>query len=173
MTGLEKSMIIFFMTLLLIMGYLMISDRETVVSVGRLNQPVPAFALYDLAHEKQYSEDALKNEWTILNIWASWCTPCQLEHPVLMKLSQQGYRIVGVDLKDDVKDAKQFLEKRGNPFTFIVSDIDGKFAFDLGVYGVPETLLIDKDGIVRYRFAGTITEEKFKSSFLPLMQEKQ
>lgn len=168
---LDKFIMGFFLVLVLVMGYLMMSERPTAVSVGMLDQPVPAFALYDLDHKEEYTEESLKGQWTLLNIWASWCAPCKMEHPVLLALSKQGYRIVGLDFKDEPAEAHAFLKQRGTPYAFVISDYEGKLGFDLGVYGVPETLLIDKDGIIRHRFAGMFTEKIFKKEFLPLMQE--
>jgi cytochrome c biogenesis protein CcmG/thiol:disulfide interchange protein DsbE len=173
MMNLDKYIMAFFVVLVIVMGYLMMSERPTVVSVGRIDQDVPVFALYDLEHKKEYTEDDLKGEWTLLNIWASWCAPCKLEHPVLLDLAKQGYRIVGLDFKDEAKDAQAFLKQRGTPYTFVISDADGKLGFDLGVYGVPETILVDKDGVIRHRFAGMFTQEVFEKEFLPKMQEKK
>lgn len=173
MLHLDKYMIAFFLILLMIMGYLMMSDRPTTVSVGRLNQPVPEFALQDLSGSKTYHPTDLKGQWTLLNIWASWCAPCKLEHPVLISLSKKQYHIVGINFKDELPKANAFLKERGNPYAFVIVDREGRFGFDLGVYGVPETLLIDPDGIIRHRFAGILTEEIFNKAFLPLIQEGQ
>ncbi|MFI4955856.1 MAG: DsbE family thiol:disulfide interchange protein [Gammaproteobacteria bacterium] len=173
MMNLDKCIMAFFVILVVVMGYLMMSDRPKVVSVGRIGQEVPAFALYDLENKKEYTQDDLRGEWTLLNIWASWCAPCKLEHPVLLELAKQGYRIVGLDFKDVTNDAQAFLKQRGTPYAIVLSDKDGKLGFDLGVYGVPETILIDKDGVIRHRFAGMFTEAVFRKEFLPLMQEQK
>jgi cytochrome c biogenesis protein CcmG/thiol:disulfide interchange protein DsbE len=173
MLHLDKYMIAFFLILLMIMGYLMMSDRPATVSVGRLNQPVPEFSLPDLSQSKTFHANDLKGQWTLLNIWASWCAPCKLEHPVLISLAKQQYHIVGLNFKDEDPKANAFLKEGGDPYAFVIVDHEGRFGFDLGVYGVPETLLIDPKGIIRHRFAGILTEDIFNKEFLPLMHEGQ
>lgn len=171
MFNLDKYMMVFFVVLVIVMGYLMMSDRPETVSVGRIGQVVPSFQMTDLSGKKTYDENVLKQDWTILNVWASWCAPCKKEHPVLLSLSRRGYRIVGLNFKDKASDAQAFLKERGNPYAAVLFDEDGKYGFDLGVYGVPETILIDKDGVVRLRFAGMLTEEIFKEKFMLWLQE--
>lgn len=171
MWQLDKYMMAFFLILVIVMGYLLMGERPEAAPTGRINQPVPEFALTDLSEKNTYHADALKNGWTLLNIWASWCAPCKQEHAYLYKLSRQGYRIVGVDFKDKASDAQAFLDERGNPYAVVLYDRDGKLGFDLGAFGVPETLLIDEQGIVRHRYVGVLTPEIFKKQFMPLMQE--
>ncbi len=173
MLHLDKYMMIFFLVLAIIMGYLMLSERSDTVSVGRLGQPVPEFSLGDLSQENEYTENDLKGKWRLLNVWASWCAPCKLEHPVLLDLSKKGYSIVGMNFKDEPSDAASFLKSRGNPYEFVMLDQEGYVGFDLGVYGVPETLLIDPEGIIRYRHAGVLTETIFENKFLPIMQNER
>jgi len=100
----------------------------------------------------------LKDKVVLVNVWATWCPSCLYEHPYLVKLSQQGVVIVGVDYKDEPDKARQWLQEKGNPYLAVVDDRAGNFGLDLGVTGAPETYLIDRNGIVRWRYQGPIDE---------------
>lgn len=110
----------------------------------------------------------LKGAPYLLNVWASWCAPCLQEHPLLIDLSgRKLIRIVGVNYKDRPDDARAWLARHGNPFSVIVSDRDGRTAIDFGVYGVPETFLVDAQGVIRFKQIGALTAEALRDKLLP------
>lgn len=106
----------------------------------------------------------------LVNFWASWCAPCRAEHPLLEQLAREGIPIYGVNYKDRPDDAQGFLAELGNPFTAIGADA-GRMALDWGVYGVPETYVIDRDGVIRYKKIGPVTPETVREKILPLVKQ--
>ena len=106
----------------------------------------------------------------LMNFWASWCVPCIVEHPQLMRLKAEGVPLFGINYKDKPADAAAFLTRHGNPFTRLGCDEPGRVAIDWGVYGVPETYLIDRQGIIRWRYAGPITPEVVAQDLRPLLR---
>ena len=106
----------------------------------------------------------------VVNFWASWCVPCIVEHPQLMRLARQGVPVFGVNYKDQLPGAQAFLARHGNPFQRLGVDAPGRVAIDWGVYGVPETYFLDKEGLVRWRWAGPITPEVFDQDLMPLLR---
>ena len=140
-----------------------------------LNKPAPVFSAPKLnaANEKLSPAD-LKGKVWLFNVWASWCVSCRAEHPVINQLAQQQVAvIIGLNYKDDPEAAKKWLETLGNPYNDSVMDADGRIGIDWGVYGVPETFVIDKQGIVRYKHTGPVTEEDVQNTFLPLIAKLQ
>ena len=126
---------------------------------------VPIFEAKDfnsniyLNSEKIFEEDI----FYIINIWASWCVPCRTEHPLLMKLSKnQSVKLVGLNYKDNLNNAKDFINEFGNPYSQIIIDNDGTLSVEFGAYGVPETFIIDKDKKIIRKFVGPINEEIVK-----------
>ncbi|MCD6036004.1 MAG: DsbE family thiol:disulfide interchange protein [Rickettsiales bacterium] len=115
------------------------------------------------------SED-IKGKYSLINIFASWCAMCQVEHPLLVDLKEQGVPIYGIAWKDEAKDTLEMLEKLGNPYTSVGTDLDGTVALALGITGAPETFVIDPDGKIIYRFAGVLTEEMVKEEILPRLK---
>lgn len=106
----------------------------------------------------------------LVNFFASWCVPCIIEHPHLMKLSRDGVPVLGIAYKDRPADALGFLQKHGNPYQKLGLDLPGRVAIDWGLYGVPETYLIDRDGIIRWRWAGPVTEDTARQQLQPLLR---
>lgn len=106
----------------------------------------------------------------VVNFWASWCVPCIIEHPHLMTLHRQGVPVLGVNHKDRAPDAVAFLRRHGNPFVRLGADSPGRVSIDWGVYGVPETYILDRQGVVRWRWAGPITPELMASDVQPLLR---
>ena len=137
-----------------------------------INQQTPTFSLKNLHNNQVITQTLFQDKWTVLNIWASWCEACSLEHSFLMKLNQQGVHLVGLNYKDEPKAAKSWLENYGNPYQLVLSDTKGEVAIDFGVYGSPETFLIDKQGIIRYRHVGILTPDVWQAHILPLISEK-
>ena len=101
--------------------------------------------------------EQLRGQVTLLNFWGSWCFVCVQEHPFLQKLASQGINLVGVNYRDERDDALEWLGKHGNPYQQVLADSDGRFAIELGVYGAPETYLVDKRGTIRYKRVGMVT----------------
>lgn len=140
-----------------------------------IDKPAPAFTLPQL-HEpsKQFSAEQMKGQVWLLNVWASWCVSCREEHPVLMALASRNLvPIYGLDYKDKREDGLGWLNGGGNPYTLSVSDMDGRIGIDYGVYGVPETYVIDKQGIIRFKQIGPVTPDNLREKILPLVAELQ
>jgi cytochrome c biogenesis protein CcmG/thiol:disulfide interchange protein DsbE len=140
-----------------------------------INKPAPAFTRPQL-HDpsKTFSSEDMKGQVWLLNVWASWCVSCREEHPVLMALSHKNIvPILGLDYKDKNEDGEAWLRNGGNPYTLVATDADGRVGIDYGVYGVPETYLIDKQGVIRYKQIGAITHENLQKKILPLIAELQ
>jgi len=106
----------------------------------------------------------------LVNFWASWCVPCIIEHPQLMRLHREGIPVLGIAYKDKPEDSLRFLRERGNPFRRLSKDEPGRVAIDWGVYGVPETYLLDRRGIIRWRWAGPVTPEVLEQDIRPLLR---
>lgn len=140
-----------------------------------VGKPAPAFSLPQL-HEpdKQFSLQDMKGKVWLFNVWASWCTACEYEHPLFMELSRQNLvPLYGMDYKDKREDGMAWLQKHGNPYTLVVSDAEGRVGIDYGVYGVPETYLIDKQGVIQYKHIGVVTEKDLSEKILPMVKELQ
>jgi cytochrome c biogenesis protein CcmG, thiol:disulfide interchange protein DsbE len=141
-----------------------------------INKSAPTFSApkLDVPTEKLTTGD-LKGKVWLFNVWASWCVSCRAEHAVLNSLAQQQKNavIVGLNYKDDPKDAKNWLQSLGNPYNVSILDQEGRIGIDWGVYGVPETFVIDKKGLIRYKHTGPITEEDVPQIFLPLIAKLQ
>lgn len=109
---------------------------------------------------------------TVLNVWASWCVPCRAEHPLISELGRMDdVRLIGLNYKDKRENALRFLGQLGNPFAEIGVDQRGQSAIDWGVYGVPETFIVDRDGVIRYKHIGPLTEDSFRQKFLPELEK--
>ncbi len=117
---------------------------------------MPDFNLETLTGELE-TNASLPQQTFLLNVWASWCYACIYEHKGLEALSEKGVPVIGVNYKDKPDEAKKFLHQLGNPYSFVLSDVDGKLAIELGVYGPPETFVISKDRKILYRHVGVVT----------------
>jgi cytochrome c biogenesis protein CcmG, thiol:disulfide interchange protein DsbE len=140
-----------------------------------INKPAPTFNLPQLDDPaKKFSPEEMKGKVWLLNVWASWCVSCKEEHPILMSLARQNIvPIYGLDYKDKREDAEMWLRNGGNPYTVIAMDRDGRIGIDYGVYGVPETYVIDKQGVIRYKEIGPVTPQNLSEKILPLVAELQ
>lgn len=138
-----------------------------------IDKPAPNFTLPVLSQPgKQMKPDDLKGQVWLLNVWASWCVSCREEHPVLVEMARQKLTtIIGLNYKDEEAAAQQWLNQFGNPYNASVVDADGRVGIDYGVYGVPETFVIDKRGTVRYKHTGPVTPADVEKIFLPLLQQ--
>ncbi|MDH3646064.1 MAG: DsbE family thiol:disulfide interchange protein [Gammaproteobacteria bacterium] len=134
-----------------------------------IGKPVPAFDLPLLLDEsRRITQDQLRGEPTLLNVWATWCVACRQEHPFLMQLAAAtDVPIYGLNLKDNRASASAWLDQLGNPYESSAFDEDGIVSIDWGVYGAPETFLIDATGIIRYKHIGPLTEEVWNKKLLP------
>lgn len=140
-----------------------------------VGKPAPQFSLPRLDNPEQVMspKDMLGKVW-LFNVWASWCAACRDEHPVLVALSKSGeVPVYGMDYKDARQDAQQWLTQGGNPYVATVMDADGRVGINYGVYGVPETYLIDKAGVIAYKQIGPITDEVLRNKILPLVKRLQ
>ncbi len=138
-----------------------------------VGKPAPNFQLAQLADPtKTFSPGDLKGKVWMLNVWASWCVSCRQEHPLLVEMSRaQVAPLIGMDYKDQPADALGVLKQAGNPYDLIAVDADGRVGIDYGVYGVPETYVIDKAGVIRYKQIGPITAEALEKKIRPLIAE--
>ncbi len=138
-----------------------------------IGKPAPAFSLPDFRDPRRVIHS--QNLWgtpVLLNVWASWCSSCRQEHRALTEIAKKTEtKIIGLDYKDSRPEAERWLETLGNPYDQILFDQDGRTAIDWGVYGVPETFLIDSGGVIIHKFTGPLTVEVFENEFLPLIQK--
>lgn len=138
-----------------------------------INKPAPEFNLPILseANKNLNKKDLLGQVW-LLNVWASWCASCRVEHPVFNELAKKNVlSIVGLNYKDEPKAAKQWLAQLGNPYQVSIMDQEGRTGIDYGVYGVPETFVIDKKGIIRYKLTGPVSVDDVQQILLPLIDK--
>jgi cytochrome c biogenesis protein CcmG/thiol:disulfide interchange protein DsbE len=140
-----------------------------------IGKPAPVFttARLDPGSQTFASKDMLGQVW-LLNVWASWCVACRAEHPLLMEYAKSKVvPIIGLDYKDQDPDGLRWLARFGNPYDLTIVDRDGRIGIEFGVYGVPETFLIDKAGVIRYKQIGPITEQAWNDKILPMVRELQ
>lgn len=151
---------------------LMTADPSSIPS-ALLGRSVPEFALPPLdgavpATPALASADLKSDTVTLVNIWASWCVPCRQEHPILMQLAKDpSIRLVGINYKDKPENARRFLSSLGNPYARIGVDANGSAAIDWGVYGVPETFIVDGNGIIRYKKIGPLSPKSLQDELVP------
>jgi cytochrome c biogenesis protein CcmG/thiol:disulfide interchange protein DsbE len=138
-----------------------------------VNKAAPAFKVAQLIQADQaFSPADMKGQVWMLNVWASWCVACRAEHPLLVELAgSKLVPVIGLDYKDKRIDALGFLQKHGDPYNLSAFDADGRVGIDYGVYGVPETFIIDKQGVIRHKQIGPITVEALQKTILPLINE--
>jgi len=145
-------------------------DPQTLPS-AMIDQPAPAFDLAALNGGANLSLGGLKGQVVLVNFFASWCVPCRVEQPILMRLAKQDHvALYGIDYKDQPEDANKLLAQFGDPYRRVGLDPDGRVGLDFGVYGVPETYVLDASGHIRKRFVGPLTAEEVENELLPLLQ---
>lgn len=140
-----------------------------------INKPAPEFNIPQLLEPHQsFSPASMRGQVWVLNVWASWCVACREEHPVLVELAKsRAAPVIGLDYKDQREAALAMLAKQGNPYTLSAFDANGRVGIDYGVYGVPETYVIDKAGIIRFKHIGPLTPELLNQKMYPLISELQ
>jgi cytochrome c biogenesis protein CcmG/thiol:disulfide interchange protein DsbE len=161
-----------FLLLAVLLGVgLTLNPRE--VPSPFIGKPAPAFSLPQLkAGAPPFEPAQMKGQVWVLNVWASWCAPCREEHPLLVAAARdKRVPIVGLNYKDDPRNASDWLRKLGDPYQDIAVDRDGRVAIDYGVYGVPETFVIDRDGIVRLKHVGPLTVQVWARDVQPLLDK--
>jgi cytochrome c biogenesis protein CcmG/thiol:disulfide interchange protein DsbE len=166
-----------FLIFAIVVGFLAVgltlNPRE--VPSPLVGKPVPDFSLPQLHQPDQsFSPKQMAGQVWLFNVWASWCSGCKEEHPVLMKLAQAGeVPIYGMDYKDRRDEALAWLRRHGNPYPITAVDEAGRVGIDYGVYGVPETYVIDKAGVIRYKQIGPLDDETIRRKILPLVKKLQ
>lgn len=137
-----------------------------------IGKPLPAFSLPMLYEPSRVvTQDDLRGKPFLLNVWGSWCPECRTEHPVIEALARSGrLRVVGYNYKDAPDDAKRWLQQFGDPYALILADEEGRSAIDFGIYGAPESFLVDAEGIVRFKHIGAMTPQVIEERILPLLE---
>ncbi|OLS63470.1 DsbE family thiol:disulfide interchange protein [Pseudomonas putida] len=135
-----------------------------------IGKPFPAFSLANVQGDRTLTEADLKGKPALVNVWATWCISCKVEHPVLNKLAQQGVTIYGVNYKDENASALKWLAEFHNPYQMDIRDEQGTLGLDLGVYGAPETFFIDAKGVIRDKYVGVIDETVWREKLAPVYQ---
>lgn len=136
-----------------------------------IDRPLPEFQLSRLGDDSLVQRSDVIGEVAFFNVWATWCISCRMEHPYLQMLADQGVPIYGVNYKDDTAAALEWLDALGDPYRLNIEDVEGSLGLDLGVYGAPETYLVDARGVIRYRHVGIINERVWQGILQPLYQE--
>lgn len=138
-----------------------------------IDKPVPDFDLPPIeGYERGFATEDLEGQVAMINVWGSWCVACIYEHPLLMEIARQDLvPIYGLDWKDPPGEGTKWLREKGDPYTLIGDDADGRVAIDFGVTGAPETFIVDKEGRIRYKYIGPITPEDWENTIYPLIRE--
>ena len=160
-----KSIILLTISFILGIFFIGLNKSSTYNTKDLIGSKISKIQLIQLSENKIITEKELKNnDFTLINFWASWCGTCRDEHPYLLKLSNETkLKLLGVNFKDNKKNAKQFLDNLGNPYDYITTDNSGKQSINFGVYGIPESILIDKDLIIIKKIIGPINKKDFES----------
>jgi cytochrome c biogenesis protein CcmG/thiol:disulfide interchange protein DsbE len=145
------------------------APQKSILPSPLIGKPVPQFTLPNLFDNTQpLSSASLKGHWSLVNVWGTWCVECRAEHEVLLQIKQEArVPIIGIDWKDQNEDALTWLEQLGNPYERVGTDQDGRVAIDWGVYGAPESFLINPAGTVVYKHIGAMTSQVWQQEFLP------
>ena len=147
-------------------------DRDALPS-PLIDPPAPAFEL-PILHAPAYtvSAEELRGAPYVLNVWGSWCPECVTEHPIITRFAEtKRVRVIGYNWKDERADALRWLERYGNPFWLVVADMEGRTAIDWGVYGAPETFLVDGNGVIRWKHVGPIDDAIVRREIMPMLQK--
>lgn len=163
--------VLVFCALALMLG-LVLFKAPTGTAYPLMDKPLPSFALPALEGGAPVASESLAGQVAVINVFASWCVPCHAELASLKELSQEpGVTMVGVAWRDTAEKASQFLAGGGNPYRIVAHDADGRLSAPLGMTGVPETYVTDKQGVIRYRLAAPITREELHMRLLPLLRK--
>jgi len=160
-------LLVFFSLVVLLFVGLSLNPR--LVPSPLIGKPMPTFNLPRLNQAGNFGDADIKGQVTLVSVWASWCFACRQEHETVKALARKGVRIIGFNYKDEPDDAKQWLSKLGNPYQVVVSDLDGRVGIDWGVYGAPETFLIDAQGIIRHKVIGPLSSPENYDELMKVM----
>ncbi|WP_353112367.1 DsbE family thiol:disulfide interchange protein [Salinisphaera dokdonensis] len=160
------------MMLIVLLGY-GLTRRPDVLPSALLDKPAPEFDLPTLASDRERIRTAdLKGEVTMVNVWASWCVACRAEHALITEISRRtGVPVVGLNYKDTKEGALRWLGRYGNPFAVVAFDQRGDVGIDWGVAAVPETFVVDEEGVIRYKVVGAITREEMNENLVPTLEQ--
>ena len=162
---------IFFISLIILLFSFLDKDEDQLRSV-LLDKNFPDFSLPKLESQETVTGQDFSELPLLLNVWATWCIACRVEHPFLMQLKEESVvKIYGLNYKDQREKAIKLLDQIGNPYEFSIFDQKGKLALDLGVYGAPETFLVDEKGIIKVRHVGVLTKEVWEKKFKVILDE--
>ncbi len=165
-------LIIFGLLVVLLVVGLMKAEHIRDVPSPLIGKPVPEFILPTVEDpQKTFSKSELKGTVYLVNVWASWCVSCRAEHQILNYAASLGVKIYGINYKDELNDARRWLQMRGNPYIESGHDLDGRVGIEWGVYGVPETFVIDKKGMIRYKHTGPVYKHDLDEKILPMIKE--
>ena len=165
-------LIILFVICLFILIYLVSEKNPNKPPSALLNKDTPFFKSVSLYDDNSFiSNESIKNKKVLINFFASWCTPCKVEHPLIFELANEhpNLYILGFNHKDKKEDAKKYLKDDGDPYNFVGIDSDGRIALEFGVFGLPETFLINEDGKIIYKYMGPLTEKIIKDEIESLL----
>jgi cytochrome c biogenesis protein CcmG/thiol:disulfide interchange protein DsbE len=156
------------LAIVLAIGIMHSPDKGIIVS-PLIGKPAPQFNLPILTDSNRTLRSTdLKGHWYVFNVWGTWCPSCRAEHSFLLEVQKSGLvPVIGLDWRDDDSQALDWLQQLGNPYEVVAVDRDGRTAIDWGVYGAPETFLVDPEGIVVYKYVGALTQEAWESQFVP------
>lgn len=148
------------------------APEKMVMRSALLDKPAPEFTLPDLlAPDGQVQSKDFRGQWVMLNVWGTWCVECRVEHPVLNDIARTGkVTIVGLNYKDEDDLARQWLVDLGNPYAAVPADREGRVAIDYGVYGAPETFLINPEGVIVHKIVGVVTPALWSDTLLPMIE---
>ncbi len=143
------------------------APEKTVIASALLGKPAPEFVLPELGRDTSFDSRSMQGRWYLLNVWGTWCAECRAEHEMLLEIARSGrVPLVGLNWKDEDGLAIQWLQDLGNPYAHVALDREGRIAIDFGVYGAPETFLIDAGGTIVYKHVGPLTPEVWQRQFL-------
>ncbi len=143
----------------------------SVVPSALIDKPAPEFDLPPIeGRDDGFSSADLAGKVSLVNVFASWCLPCRVEHPILMRLADEGVPIFGINIRDKAEDARRCLDQLGNPYRRSGADGNGRVSIDWGVYGYPETFIVDRDGRIRYKHIGPIMPRDLDETIRPILE---
>ncbi len=147
---------------------------QAFVKSALIGKPAPDFTLPSvIPGAEPVTMKSFHGRWTLLNVWGTWCVECRAEHPVLLDVQREGkVQIIGLDYKDEDAAALEWLDRLGNPYAAVAADREGRAAIDYGVYGAPETFLVDPQGIIVHKQVGPVSAAMWRSDFVPLIDAK-
>ncbi len=146
--------------------------RPDIIPSALINKPVPEFDLPPVEGRSEgFSTADLKGKVSLVNVFASWCIPCRAEHPLITRLAEtEGVPVYGINYKDKPADVRRWLDQLGDPYTRIGADLDGRVAIDWGVYGIPETFIIDRNGRIAYKQIGPMSAQDIEETIMPIIE---